>query len=113
MPTVSVQRNGITIDGFVLEPIVRSDQLPTDFCDDHDLNDFFKNDYKNYEKQLLAITYKFYFCDFPNKILGLVSLSNDSLKVSSSYKKREIPSDKHHKEYPAIKLLPLQKQSVN
>lgn len=50
-------------------------------CQDNDLDDFFHKDAFFYDSELLGKTYAWIDLANPSKILGLVTLSNDSVKL--------------------------------
>lgn len=78
-------------------------------CSDPDLNEFLRNDAKNYLKKLLAVTY---IVEYDNVAVAFFSLSND--KISSEdcgsnnrFKtlfKEKMPGGKRYRSYPAVKL---------
>jgi predicted GNAT family N-acyltransferase len=76
-------------------------------CGDEDLNDFLFNSSKNYQEQLLAVTY--IWEDEVNTI-AFFSLLNDKVSVEQFEKARwrflrkTIPHKKHLLSYPAVKI---------
>lgn len=80
--------------------------LPFD-CGDTDLNDYLLTSAKDYQKQLLAVTY--YMADSSETIL-FFSLSNDKITAfeggGSFWRKVKslFPHSKHRKDYPAVKI---------
>jgi len=80
-------------------------------CGDIDLNDFLKNDAKNYLKSMLAVTY---LIKVENEIAAYFCLSYDGLTrttILSEEEKalwnrvgRKIPNSKRRKTYPAVKI---------
>ena len=76
-------------------------------CGDNDLDDFFKNDAVNYDKQLLGKTYYFYLKDNEKVIVCVFTLSNssiDSRYLPNSRRKKlteNIPHEKSLSSYPA------------
>lgn len=88
-------------------------QAPFD-CGSKDLNDFFLNDAKDYQRKLLAVTYSF---EIDNKTVVFFTLSND--KITSTEQrigrvifsksffrklKEQFHYSKHRNEYPAVKI---------
>lgn len=75
-------------------------------CGNADLNDFFCNDAILYQKQLLGKTY-FFRLKASGEIVTAFTLSNDSIKVNdlpnsrSKKVRKDIPSDKRMRSYPA------------
>ena len=75
--------------------------------EDKDLNDFLRNDAKNYLKSLLAVSYVLQIGD---EIIAYFSLSNDSLIKNDDKQpawnrlNRAIPNDKRRRSYPAVKI---------
>jgi GNAT superfamily N-acetyltransferase len=75
-------------------------------CDNTDLNDFFKNDAINYQKELLGETF-FFRDNESNDIICAFTISNDSIRTDdlpNSRKKKVtqfIPHAKGMKSYPA------------
>lgn len=80
--------------------------LPFD-CGDSDLNDFLINEAKNYQEQLLAVTYLvetnistvLYFCLSNDKITSIETTNSFWRRV-----KKLFPHSKHRKDYPAVKI---------
>lgn len=76
-------------------------------CADDDLNDFLWNEAKDYQKELLAVTYLLYY---DNSIIAYFSLLNDTVKFQEDDKKvrnkinRKIPYPKQRTHYPAVKV---------
>ncbi|MBO5024805.1 MAG: GNAT family N-acetyltransferase [Bacteroidaceae bacterium] len=77
-------------------------------CLDKDLDEFFSKDVFLYEKELLGKTYAWINTSDPTKILGLVTLANDSVKaqfIASSARnrlQRSIINAKRGMNYPAV-----------
>jgi GNAT superfamily N-acetyltransferase len=75
--------------------------------EDKDLNDFLRNDAKNYLKSLLAVTYLLQIGD---ETVAYFSLSNDSLIKNDGDRpawnriNRTISNDKRRRTYPAVKI---------
>lgn len=78
-------------------------------CSDADLNDFFFNEAKSYQKELLAVTY---IIETETETVAFYSLLNDKIAMedfdtnSQWYRKisNRLPINKRHKSYPAIKI---------
>jgi GNAT superfamily N-acetyltransferase len=91
-------------------------RLPENFnldvfeCLNGDLNDFLRNDARNYGSQLLGVTYIFIIDAQPEKVACFFTVSNDALQVSihsNNTKKRvqkHIPHVKQMRNYPAVKI---------
>ncbi|MGB0431455.1 MAG: N-acetyltransferase [Bacteroidia bacterium] len=79
-------------------------------CGNTDLNEFFKVDAPNYTAQLLGKTYGFALTTDPRQVVGVFTISNESIKVQdlpNSRKKKinkRIPRTKQFKSYPATLL---------
>lgn len=77
-------------------------------CEDNDLDEFFSKDAFLYETELLGKTYAWINTNDPSKILGLVTLANDSVKaqfLANSAKnrlQRSISNAKRGINYPAV-----------
>lgn len=77
-------------------------------CGHDDLNDFFRNDSLNYEKEFLGKSYCFLLNENPKEIVCIFTVSNDSIKVNflpNARKKKvtkQIPREKHFRSYPAV-----------
>lgn len=77
-------------------------------CEDDDLDDFFSKDAFLYETELLGKTYAWINISDPTKILGLITLANDSVKAqyrTSSARnrlQRSITNAKRGMNYPAV-----------
>ena len=78
-------------------------------CTDEDLNDFLLTEAKNYQKELLAVTYLVLDPDTDN-IVAYYSLLNDQVRFTTENKKarnsinRHIPHSKQRTHYPAMKI---------
>jgi len=103
------QRNRILYEGFALEPLTEQ-QFPLTFdCGDSDLNDFFRNDVRDHERQLFTKTYCLYGYDAEmagkSRIVGLISYSNDSVRIKDFRDhEEEIPEKKRYPNIPAVKI---------
>lgn len=77
-------------------------------CEHDDLNDFFRNDSLNYEKEFLGKSYCFLLDEDPKEIVCIFTVSNDSIKVNflpNARKKKvtkQIPREKHFRSYLAV-----------
>ena len=71
-------------------------------CENEDLNDFFQNEAKKYQKELLAKTYC--WINTENKLVAMVSLSNDNIELSGTKKRKLFEREKHFRYYPAVKI---------
>lgn len=77
-------------------------------CEDKDLDDFFANDAFLYDAELLGKTYAWVNSENTRQILGLVTLSNDSVKsqhIAKSAKnrlQRGVPNAKRGINFPAV-----------
>lgn len=77
-------------------------------CEDSDLDEFFSKDAFLYETELLGKTYAWINTADPQKILGLVTLANDSVKaqfITGSARNRlqlSITNAKRGMNYPAV-----------
>lgn len=77
-------------------------------CCDKDLDDFFSHDAFLYDSELLGKTYAWIDASDPTKIIGLVTLANDSIKahfLASSARnrlQRSITNAKRGMSYPAV-----------
>jgi GNAT superfamily N-acetyltransferase len=70
-------------------------------CGHPDLNDFFCNEAAEYQKCLLATTYRYMKGD---EVVALFSVSNDHIPISNSEKRKHYPATKHLRSYPAVKI---------
>jgi predicted GNAT family N-acyltransferase len=77
-------------------------------CGDEDLNDFFFNDSKSYQRSLLAVTY---ILQSNDEIVGFFCVSNDRIcsedtNIGSRWKKVKslLPFAKRRSSYPAVKI---------
>ena len=97
-------RNIYRYEEFKLTPI-NNDIITQEFdCNDDDLNDFFRNDIFNYEKELISKTYYLSYKE-EKDILALISYCNDSIKLESNKQKRVLPNEKRRfPAYPAVKI---------
>lgn len=77
-------------------------------CEDCDLDEFFSKDAFLYEKELLGKSYAWISLEDPSKIIGLVTLANDSIKarhIAGSARnrlQRSITNAKRGMNYPAV-----------
>ena len=75
-------------------------------CGDNDLNDFIHNDARNYQQELLSVTYLFE--EENGDVAAFFSVSNDSLRDNDFEKwnnlSRKVANRKRRKEYPAVKI---------
>lgn len=76
-------------------------------CADNDLNDFFINTSKNYQKELLAVTY---VLESPDETVAFFSLLNDKISIKDTSNnlwnrlRRKLPNSKRSPSYPAVKI---------
>ena len=75
-------------------------------CEDEELNDFLKNDAKNYLAQMLAVTY---LIENDNDTISYFCLSNDNIRREvdmETWKKinKKVPNSKRKGSYPAVKI---------
>ena len=97
------------LDEFSLIRLTNDHLLKPFDCEDHDLNDFFTSEAKDYQKNLLAVTY---IIESDEKTVAFFSLLNDKIAMedfdtkSQWYKKisNRLPRNKRHKSYPAVKI---------
>jgi GNAT superfamily N-acetyltransferase len=95
------------MDNFIVRRLKETHILKPFDCGDADLNDFFLNDAKLYQKQCLAVTY---FEENENQTLFFFSLRNDRISASDTTKwnkiGRNLPNDKRTRKgaYPAVKI---------
>lgn len=84
--------------------------IPSTFnCGDEDLNDFLINDSKNYQEELLAVTY---LLIDKSEIVAYFSLLNDRISIQDVESKRKwskyfrdiMPTGKRFRSYPAMKI---------
>lgn len=75
-------------------------------CGDADLDDFFINEAKPHEDQLLAKMYSFHLKDngSASDAVAFCSMSNDSVKLSNRKKSQTFSEGKRYKSYPAVKI---------
>ena len=77
-------------------------------CDNKDLDDFFAQDALFYDTELIGKTYAWVSSEDTRKILGLVTLANDSIKshyIANSAKnrlQRGVPNVKRGLNFPAV-----------
>ncbi|MDE6809580.1 MAG: GNAT family N-acetyltransferase [Muribaculaceae bacterium] len=77
-------------------------------CKNYDLDEFFTKDAFLYDSELLGKTYAWVDISNPRKILGLVTLANDSVKthyIANSAKnriQRSVPNAKRGINFPAV-----------
>lgn len=76
-------------------------------CGNEDLNDFLKNEAKNYASKRLSVTY---IVEMEANVAAFFSLSNDKISIPDSDKatwrkiKSAFPHRKHRCDYPAVKI---------
>lgn len=77
-------------------------------CEDSDLDEFFSKDAFLYERELLGKTYAWINTADPSKILGMVTLANDSVKAqfmagsARNRLQRSVTNAKRGMNYPAV-----------
>lgn len=77
-------------------------------CHDKDLDEFFSEDAFHYDSELLGRTYAWISAEDPSKILGLITLANDSIKAkfikgpARNRLQRSIINAKRGINYPAV-----------
>lgn len=103
-------------DSFVLERNAVMQPYTTDIatycapftCDDCDLDEFFSKDAFLYETEMLGKTYAWIDIANPQKIIGLITLANDSVKAqfitntARNRLQRSITNAKRGMNYPAV-----------
>ena len=73
-------RNTFCHDGFILEKLQNHEDIETFDCGDKDLNEYFREDSKNYRAELMTQTYCFYRENSSQKdAVALIDFCNDSL----------------------------------
>ena len=106
---IRIERNQIELDGLLLSPFLEN--LAEFNCGEADLDDFFINDARRHEDQLLARTYALYVTS--GKKFGpaaLISFCNDSIRAESfangDFKKirKKLPHGKRYNNLPAVKI---------
>lgn len=95
-----------------LYPVIRLEQnteMKPFKCTDEDLNDFLLSEAKDYQKELLAVTYLVMDPD-TNAVVAYYSLLNDQIRFTTESKKarnsinRNVPHAKQRTHYPAMKI---------
>jgi hypothetical protein len=77
-------------------------------CGDNDLDDFFNNDSLLYSNELLGKTYAWINPENPQKIIAMITLSNDSIKANlltsttRNRLQRNVTNAKRGRNYPAV-----------
>jgi GNAT superfamily N-acetyltransferase len=95
------------LDNFDVRRLKETHILKPFDCGDSDLNEFFLNDAKLYQKQHLAVTY---FEENESQTMFFFSLRNDRISASDTTKwnkiGRNLPNDKRTRKgsYPAVKI---------
>jgi ribosomal protein S18 acetylase RimI-like enzyme len=107
MNNYSVDRLSIKSEISQLTYLDRNQKISIDNfdCVNSDLNDYFYNDWLYHDIQLFAKTYKYTTIEKPEIILGLVSISNDAIKIKDKKNLKIIPNKKRlYSSFPAIKI---------
>ena len=99
----------IRIEDLSLNLLTKTTQIPDFKCQDSDLNEFLMLEAKDYQEQLLTVTY---LLQNPktNEVVAYFSLLNDTIKFEEEDKKtrnrinRQIPYVKQRTHYPAVKI---------
>ena len=97
----------LTSAGIRLVRLSEDTEISSFESEDKDLNDFLRNDAKNYLKSLLAVTYLLQVGD---ETVAYFSLSNDSLIKNDGERpawnriNRAISNEKRRRTYPAVKI---------
>lgn len=99
----------IRIEDLTLNILTKTTVIPEFKSKDSDLNEFLMLESKDYQEQLLAVTY---LLQNPknNEVVAYFSLLNDTIKFEEDDKKtrnrinRKIPYIKQRSHYPAVKI---------
>jgi len=104
----------LNIQDFAFIPLSEKNDLNGFDCDDHDINEFLKNDAIHYSREKLASSYL--FINESDEVVAFFSLSNDCLKDlgdnkgydnsiwNKLHRKTTLPNPKRIRQYPAIKI---------
>lgn len=98
------------LSDFYFSSLKDEDNLSSFDCDDEKINEFFKEDSKNFQKEKITNTYL--FKNSQDKIVAFFSISNDCLndlgyenKVwNKLHRKIKLPNDKRIRQYPSVKI---------
>ncbi len=96
-------RNLINYEGWIFRPVNIEEYSLIDWfdCGKQDLNEFFNEEALQHNEELLAKTYCF---EKENKPTGLISLSNDSLRLTQRKRKKLIGFETTFQSFPAVKI---------
>lgn len=97
------------LEGLRLIRLLPGQELKPFDCSDNDLNEFFFNDAKNHQEDLLAVTY---LIESDTETIAFFSIMNDKISAEDFDSKTQfrklisskLPYRKRHKSYPAIKI---------
>ncbi len=96
------KENNQLLAEFCCMPENRGDLTEDDLSEYADLNEFFREDAFNYQKQLLAKTYLI-LEEKSQNLIGAYSVANDKIERTNKIN-RAIPNEKRMPYYPAVKL---------
>lgn len=71
---------------------------------DQDLNDFIHNDAERHYLDRIAITYQLIHDEYPNIVIGFVTLQNDAIEISGEDAVSAAVVDYPYRSYPAVKI---------
>jgi predicted GNAT family N-acyltransferase len=95
------------LSSFSLIRLSENHEIKSFDCEDDDLNDFFNNSSKNYQKELLAVTY---VLESHDQTVAFFSLLNDKISIKDTSNnlwnrlRRKLPNSKRSASYPAMKI---------
>ena len=103
-----ISHNTFRHDGFVLEKLQCQEDIVAFDCGDDDLNEYFREDSKNYRAELMTQTYCFYREDSSQKdAVALIDFCNDSLSrnfIPNRCKRKINHRKRGYKSFPALKI---------
>lgn len=106
LPVRSGLRNTYEDSNCILRPVDDYSLFTGFSCGKSDLDDFFVNDAKPHDEQLLAKTYSFHLKDNGqvSDPVAFCSMSNDAIRISNRKRQRLFAEGKRYKTYPAVKI---------
>jgi len=97
------------LSDFTFSLLNENDRLDNFDCQDNEINEFFIDDAKNFQKEKITNTYLF---KKDSKIVAFFSISNDCLNDlgygnsiwNKLHRKIKLPNEKRIRQYPAVKI---------
>lgn len=97
-------RNEYVEPPWILKKVEDGDGCDSFDCGDADLNEYFRVDALQHRKELLTQTYCLIDSDYPNLVIALLDLCNDSIRFREIRDSVDLSPRKQYPQLPAVKL---------